>query len=837
MKSAKWSGLVLKASLRFPEQDLRYEAITDAFPSSFGWVWKKELNLMKWLLKDPGVYWIRGKPGSGKSTLMKYLYKNEKFRQELKTTGQIDLWFFFNERGEYLQKTFEGLLRTIVHELLDRVPSFAKRVLDWYLEIPYAVRGSWSIAELRKVFSIALEQTDAEMELVIFLDALDEYHGFPEAIAGWIKDLTDPAGRKPGLTTVKVCLSSRPWDAFITEFGKAPGFNLHEHTVQDIRQYTEAMIQPLCKQQFQLTHMSPHWHRIPAERVIAAIADAAEGVFLWVRLAIDLLERTDHCDSDEDFEELLRSIPGNLDDFYARMLERIPQNNRLEAFVFLEIVYRSPRLLNVQQLCLAAECAKSNDFKTCKYLIQEKETSLRSPGDAQQRLLNFCAGLLECVETKGEEPYVQFIHRTAKDFVGHTGFTKHLLGERHDMQLDNGFTYLFRYHVAKGRIPINPDDQLLTLARADEMTTGRPEATFINSIPDDHFQYSYQNMRSSNFRDAYPTPLAFAIIADLRLYIRSVLATMRISELSTKSRFEVLPAIAWRALHCSYQRPALGVPPAPFNLEDMWEFFIKRGADPSVEGTEGLSAWDILIAGEATDIMRDSLDKLTDHLAVLVDILLEHSKQDPNALVRYLPRSTLYYGSNTHELYFSLEAASEQGLPFAALGDGAHSKTRVSQTLAALHICNVKISKVLLKHGALPNVLSRNGHTPLDLTVLAFTTRSAQETHDKIVLLATHGGYVTLLGATFWYQTLKVMADRAISLSPSILDVPLDPILKTGTNLSRLESHWKREGHKDVLLGHAAPTPVWVSASARGLEGQKKKSRTRRFFGLFRSRH
>jgi predicted ATPase len=40
-------------------------------------------DLSKWLQFDSGIYWISGKAGSGKSTLMKHIYRQQKTRQLL----------------------------------------------------------------------------------------------------------------------------------------------------------------------------------------------------------------------------------------------------------------------------------------------------------------------------------------------------------------------------------------------------------------------------------------------------------------------------------------------------------------------------------------------------------------------------------------------------------------------------------------------------------------------------------------------------------------------------------------------------------------------------------
>lgn len=70
-------------SLKFEVMHHRYDAITDAHDKTFGWIFDPEsfpstdrrskIAFKSWLEGGDGIYWISGKPGSGKSTLMKYL--------------------------------------------------------------------------------------------------------------------------------------------------------------------------------------------------------------------------------------------------------------------------------------------------------------------------------------------------------------------------------------------------------------------------------------------------------------------------------------------------------------------------------------------------------------------------------------------------------------------------------------------------------------------------------------------------------------------------------------------------------------------------------------------
>ncbi|RSL93792.1 hypothetical protein CDV31_014555 [Fusarium ambrosium] len=80
---------IIFESLRFDSMDNREEAIAKTFDCTFRWVFDRNpqvspegvpmwSSLPDWLEGDSGLpYWITGKPGSGKSTMMKFILHHE----------------------------------------------------------------------------------------------------------------------------------------------------------------------------------------------------------------------------------------------------------------------------------------------------------------------------------------------------------------------------------------------------------------------------------------------------------------------------------------------------------------------------------------------------------------------------------------------------------------------------------------------------------------------------------------------------------------------------------------------------------------------------------------
>jgi predicted ATPase len=126
-------------NLHFPLIDDRYQAIPEAHRQTFRWIFDESpkedclwSNFADWLRTGNGLYWINGKAGSGKSTLMRYIYNNIKTRQHLrfwagKSSLDISGFFFWNS-GSPIQRSQTGLLKSLLFQALQRRPNLVRLV-------------------------------------------------------------------------------------------------------------------------------------------------------------------------------------------------------------------------------------------------------------------------------------------------------------------------------------------------------------------------------------------------------------------------------------------------------------------------------------------------------------------------------------------------------------------------------------------------------------------------------------------------------------------------------------------------------------------------------------
>jgi Cdc6-like AAA superfamily ATPase len=112
--------------LYFTKIDERLTSLTPAQTGTCRWFFSKP-EYLSWC--DPtqrpdhgGFLWIRGHPGTGKSTLMKLLFEKAKHSAS-GDSSQIILSFFFLARGTLEEKSTPGLYRSLLHQLLRRRPT------------------------------------------------------------------------------------------------------------------------------------------------------------------------------------------------------------------------------------------------------------------------------------------------------------------------------------------------------------------------------------------------------------------------------------------------------------------------------------------------------------------------------------------------------------------------------------------------------------------------------------------------------------------------------------------------------------------------------------------
>ncbi len=173
--------------------NLRESAIKEAYRTTFEWIYSEQVferekrpSFLRWLRHGGGIYWISGKAGSGKSTLMKLL------RDSGSTEAALMEWandkkmvmasFFFWNAGSVMEKSHQGLLQSILYQILKQCPEIIPNICSsrWHSNsTDYELDGEWNRKELDGCFHRLIDQS-LSTKFCFIIDGLDEYDGMGE---------------------------------------------------------------------------------------------------------------------------------------------------------------------------------------------------------------------------------------------------------------------------------------------------------------------------------------------------------------------------------------------------------------------------------------------------------------------------------------------------------------------------------------------------------------------------------------------------------------------------------------------------------------------------------
>ncbi|KAL8874728.1 MAG: hypothetical protein Q9198_006824, partial [Flavoplaca austrocitrina] len=295
-------------------QDRKWEEIRDQ-------PWS---NFRDWLEGDSNdPYWLSGKPGSGKSTLMKYI--STEFRSFCQSHDTLSAWanavtctFFFWNLGSSLQKSYVGLLRSLLHQIAKQRPemiavmSNQDRSTQSGQREPYSSSSihTWTEQRLDDALARLLGGKPQAMRICMFIDGLDEFDGDEDRLIHIIHILSHASG-------TKICVSSRPEEIFRQGYAANPQLKLQDLNYPDIHKATVERLLPALK-----AHLPcAEWK---FDRLVNDVVRKSQGIFLWADFMTKALKRgARNADSFEELEQRLERTPDTIDGLYEHMLGRL----------------------------------------------------------------------------------------------------------------------------------------------------------------------------------------------------------------------------------------------------------------------------------------------------------------------------------------------------------------------------------------------------------------------------------------------------------------------------------------------------------------------------------
>lgn len=396
-------------SLAFPSMDNRRLTIEEPAEDTCDWIFEHPLyqqwSLRTELAASQGLLWIKGKPGSGKSTMMKRLV--ERAEEELHE-GSLCISFFFSARRGGLDRNVEGLYRSLTHQLVRKRRELLGELvmLAVQKDIRHGVGNwTWHAQELKKFFHASIVRSEYG-PLKVFVDALDECKedDVQEVVIAFERSAAVSIANG---YVLDVCWSSRHYPHIRVK--KSLTICMEVQNTQDISTYVRKKV----------GESSSIDRGLEKE-----IMRKANGVFLWVVLVFrQLLDANDQGFSRAEKYQILQDLPSELDDLFQMILRSVKfRHQRIRALLFKYAIVASdseevcpPLMVKQMQYALAFSVNPIPEFIRSWLASGYIDPHVAFPNYVRE----VSGGLLEVSQYQfyQDEYVVQFIHESAREFV------------------------------------------------------------------------------------------------------------------------------------------------------------------------------------------------------------------------------------------------------------------------------------------------------------------------------------------------------------------------------------------------------------------------------------
>lgn len=209
--------------------------------------------------------------------------------------------YFFNARGDSLEKTIMGMLRSLIYQLLDQDPLLYERFLPGFCDKEKKhEKWTWREAELKE-FLLSETKTPQSKPLLFLIDALDECSELD--VREVVKFLEELSINAVGANvTLNICLSSRHYPNISMKKRLELVVEEKEEHDEDIAIYVR---DKLTKRD---------------EEIEKGILKKASGIFMWVVLVVAMLNQAFDDGKVEAMHQKLRELPGDLEQVFETLL-------------------------------------------------------------------------------------------------------------------------------------------------------------------------------------------------------------------------------------------------------------------------------------------------------------------------------------------------------------------------------------------------------------------------------------------------------------------------------------------------------------------------------------
>ncbi|KPA35726.1 hypothetical protein FLAG1_11555 [Fusarium langsethiae] len=431
-------------SLAFENMDGRQVKIDDATEGTCQWLLEHK-TLIEWTNKKRGLLWIKGKPGSGKSTLMKYA---KDALPPIYGTDTLVVSFFFHGRGHELQKTPIGLFRSLLHQLLKCVPDAVPDLIK-YFEDKRTTEGEpgekwqWHLQPLQAILKSSLPGILKSFPVILLIDALDE------------------CGEQSAVELIKYLkhlLSSLP----PTDYRFSISFSCRHYPILELDGGLTILLDTENNADI-ATYVRDCFSTDPDDDIESLISGRAQGVFMWAHLVVKLVLRMKRRrEPRADIEAKITETPQDLDNLYSKLIKDV--ENPSVTLKLMQWICFSTRPLTANELRWAMAVDPNQTYNSLDECQGSKD--FINDDDIDIRVMVLSRGLAEIVPSNNTR-IVQFIHQSVKDFFVKCGL-KDLdsTNKAENLEIPAAHCLLSRSCIRYFRMVVRPESG--SLGREDE---------------------------------------------------------------------------------------------------------------------------------------------------------------------------------------------------------------------------------------------------------------------------------------------------------------------------------------------------------------------------------
>ena len=365
----------------------RRNDIVNAAINTCAWL-SVDQKYVEWSKKRHGLLWIKGHPGVGKSTIMKYASEAERGRGSLVCAS-----FFFYGGGTLIQKNPLGLFRSLLHQIVQQVPSLLLELTHIFerrceTDGDFGKKWTWHETELQDFFSTAVVEAAKTEAIRVYVDALDECG---EQVA------TDLVTLFQGLAeSLSICFSCRHYPLIALEYGLE--ICVENENAQDIQTFVN---RELNKEHYESIRDQIIWK--------------SAGNFQWVKLVVVLVHSLVRRGiSSRAVQEEVDQIPQELSKLYKELLTSMIKHEMQESLQLMQWIHFGLRPLTLRELRTAMAVDASSSSGSIDHYVETDEAM-------ERRVRDLSRGLAGVVQHE-EHMVAQFVHQTVIDFLVDEGF-------------------------------------------------------------------------------------------------------------------------------------------------------------------------------------------------------------------------------------------------------------------------------------------------------------------------------------------------------------------------------------------------------------------------------